>query len=447
VSARKTTEPQDRPSTARRTLLTGGVAGLAAVAGATLGRAEPASAATQNVIQLLPSTDTSGGMDTANIKNALAALANGGVVWLAPGQFYVKGSATTPAITIPEQTTSGVAGGSPCSLMGSGAATVLNLVGPASTAIFAHRTSNYNPQFGIPAQHTMGFIRDLVIDGTSAAAGSVGLDAGSGWGLDVNVTIVNFTASGCVAFNQFNRNNWTEKCRFRLSLMNNATAAVIGAQAGSALSHDYNEFDFYIFTNDGQNGIVIQDGSHLGGPFFRLHGNVGNWTTSAAGNAALTVGSPGKDDGSAITYALFHVNVEFDTGTGGSFQPATILFSGPSNVITESSGQMRFNGGANSNAAPGAFQFKGLVSGDPVLTGSTFSQPAVPSSTHSVPNNGPVPAMVYITGGQVSAVKINGVATGLTSGAFYLPLTATITLVYTTGNPPTWVWVPCSASE
>ena len=205
---------------------------------------------------------------------------------------YLNGhdrNSTTPAITIPEQTTSGVAGGLPCSLMGSGAATVLNLVGPASTAIFAHRSNNYNPQFGIPAQHTMGFIRDLVIDGTSAAAGSVGLDAGSGWGLDANVTIVNFTASGCVAFNQINRNNWTEKCRFRLSLMNNATAAVVGAQSGSALSHDYNEFDFYIFTNDGQNGIVVQDGSHVGGPFFRIHGNVGNWTTLASGAA---VGPP-----------------------------------------------------------------------------------------------------------------------------------------------------------
>ena len=55
--------------------------------------------------------------------------------------------------------------------------------------------------------------------------------------------------------------------------------------------------------------------------------------------------------------------------------------------------------------------------------------------------------MVYVTGSNVTAVKINNVATGLTGGAFYVPLTGTITLVYTGTTLPSWVWVPCSASE
>jgi len=45
MSARKATDAQERPGTARRAVLTGGAVGLAAVAGTTFGRVQPASAA------------------------------------------------------------------------------------------------------------------------------------------------------------------------------------------------------------------------------------------------------------------------------------------------------------------------------------------------------------------------------------------------------------------
>jgi hypothetical protein len=464
-------QEQEQSNRARRAILTGTAVGLAAVAGATFGGAQPARAqSTQPVTQLQPSGDKSGVTDTNNINGALNALATagtgpstgGGVLWLAPGQFYVSVLSGSAAITIPEQVGSGTQAGFPCSLMGSGAATVLNMVGSSpGAAVFAHRANNYNPPFGNPGPHTMGFIRDLVIDGTSAPANSSGLDCGSGWGLDVNVTIANFTASGCIGLNQVNRNNWSEKCRFRCHLLNNATACVIGAVGSAGTSHDYSEYDLYLFTyapsglngNVGQTGIVVQNGVNVGGAFFRVHGNIENWPASTSfpptPPAMLSI-----LDTSTIANALFHVNVEYDKGPdNNSNPPYTIYFGTTSSQIIQSSGEMKFNGGTNSNAQytpqSGQFQFKGLVSGDPALTGAgggTFTPPPMPASNHPQPNTGPVPMMVYVAGSTVSSVKINGVATGQTSGAFYVPLNATISVVYT-GTLPTWVWVPCSAGE
>lgn len=70
MSAWHSTDPENRPNPARRTLLTGGAVGLAAVAGATLGGAQPAAAqTTQNVTQILPSGDTTGATDRKNINS------------------------------------------------------------------------------------------------------------------------------------------------------------------------------------------------------------------------------------------------------------------------------------------------------------------------------------------------------------------------------------------
>jgi hypothetical protein len=48
------------------------------------------------------------------------------------------------------------------------------------------------------------------------------------------------------------------------------------------------------------------------------------------------------------------------------------------------------------------------------------------------------PAMVYVSGGTVSAIAVDGTTTGLTSGAFLVRPMGTITLTYSVA--PTWVW-------
>jgi hypothetical protein len=74
--------------------------------------------------------------------------------------------------------------------------------------------------------------------------------------------------------------------------------------------------------------------------------------------------------------------------------------------------------------------------------GVPAGQPSMPSSTVEYQNPYGVPATVYITGGTVSSVHVYGQlggATGLTSGAFSVPPTASISITYSAA--PTWVWV------
>ena len=72
--------------------------------------------------------------------------------------------------------------------------------------------------------------------------------------------------------------------------------------------------------------------------------------------------------------------------------------------------------------------------GAPVAVGT----PAVPASGVAQFNNSPNPTQVVVTGGTVSAISVNGTATGATSGAFYVPAGGSITVTYSVA--PTWAW-------
>lgn len=65
------------------------------------------------------------------------------------------------------------------------------------------------------------------------------------------------------------------------------------------------------------------------------------------------------------------------------------------------------------------------------------STPSLSSGTGCINNCG-YPCMVSVYGGTVSAISINGVVTGQTSGTFVVPSGATITLTYS--SAPTWKW-------
>ncbi len=79
------------------------------------------------------------------------------------------------------------------------------------------------------------------------------MDIGDGWGYDIDLTIVNFNQPGSIGLRLNNQVFWTEKGRFTAQLMNNDTAAVIDSVGGD-ISHEYNFFDFNIFSNTNQQG-------------------------------------------------------------------------------------------------------------------------------------------------------------------------------------------------
>lgn len=68
-----------------------------------------------------------------------------------------------------------------------------------------------------------------------------------------------------------------------------------------------------------------------------------------------------------------------------------------------------------------------------------LAAPAVPASGTAQANTHIVAADVYIAGGVVTGIAINGNATGLTGGRFTLNPGDTITLTYT--SAPTWTWL------
>jgi len=68
-----------------------------------------------------------------------------------------------------------------------------------------------------------------------------------------------------------------------------------------------------------------------------------------------------------------------------------------------------------------------------------LSGPAVAATGVSVTNPWGVPATIYVSGGTVTGIAINGNSTGLTAGMFRLGPNQSITLTYS--SAPTWVWI------
>lgn len=77
-----------------------------------------------------------------------------------------------------------------------------------------------------------------------------------------------------------------------------------------------------------------------------------------------------------------------------------------------------------------------VVGGQP----PAVTTPAVPAASTAITNSTGYDVMAYVAGGTAVAVSVNGTATGLAAGSFYLPARGTISLgAYTAA--PTWVWL------
>lgn len=444
------------PMTSPQDLIVGGTAGAAGrlavgangqVLGVTGGNvgwvAPPSSTPTYQVV--FPSGDTSGITDRNNINNAITALTpGGGIILLAPGNFYVAVTSGGICINLPAQTTSGTSGGFPISLQGSGKATTLFPVGAAVTGISYHRTSGYGAQYGLPAQLHVGFIRDLVIDGTNTTGASIGLDVGDGWGFDIKVAIVNFDTVGAIGFNNINRVFWSEKGRYTIDLSNNSTNAVIGATQVAG-SHEYNEWDFFLFAQTLQQGIVLQQGAYCNHCYMRIIGNMANTSSSGAtptNNLACLslISAAGQNFQTQLSNSRVDLMVEANGGNGsgstppyGIFSDGTAFMDGCFGIIHHSLTDSKLNGAK--------FTYRGRISGDFNLN-TAWQSTAFPGLGVQWVNNGP-DANVTIAGGNISAIKIRAQTTGATSGTFFVPASSNIE-VDGLVVPSTWQVTPAS---
>jgi hypothetical protein len=422
--------------------------------------------ATSAVAVVFPSGDTTGVTDQANITNTWSSglVANGGEVLLAAGTFTVKPTSGLKALTPPAQTTAGTSGGNPVCLRGLGPSTILQGKGAGTIVIYYHRTSGYGAQFNQPAQQTVGYIHNMVIDGTNTSGAAIGLDCGDGWGGDIcGVRVANFDTTGAIGIRYANDVFWSEKWRFWVELLNNTTQMYMTTSIpGSDHSHEYNYLDINMFCNQNQNGIVV-DGVNMGGSQLILRGNMCQTTaTSGAptGNvAALTIkNTTGANNGESRWYdGTIHYKVEFNNTPQfptGSVPPYTLFMDGVARGIQQCDGFI-----TSSNLTPSAinnaeFSFGGPISGDPNLsqafTGAAGSQntsnpgtnPAFPGLGVSQQNYGPN-SQVCVSGGTLTGISVNGIASGLTSGVFYVCAGGAIT-VNGTVAPTVYNWLPAA---
>jgi hypothetical protein len=72
--------------------------------------------------------------------------------------------------------------------------------------------------------------------------------------------------------------------------------------------------------------------------------------------------------------------------------------------------------------------------------GDLVGKPAIPASDTPVSNDFGFPVNVRVNGGTVSAIKIDGVATGITATGEWVPLRSKSTITLTYSVAPTWLW-------
>ena len=183
----------------------------------------------------------------------------------------------------------------------------------------------------------------------------------------------------------------------------NFTNLQVPNSAGAGASFDGNCTDINI--NGGLAGNCASDGVYFGN----------------AGNVSINNFNSGAYD-----------NFAGNTGWGIDFATTslTAITCTNNNVIGNTGGAIR-------NVATTAGQFISNNQGyNPV--GYLSSQPAVPSTTVNYQNLFGVRCRVFVTGGTVTAISINGTATGLTAGTFEVENGDNIS--WTGSGAPTWKW-------
>lgn len=140
-------------------------------------------------------------------------------------------------------------------------------------------------------------------------------------------------------------------------------------------------------------------------------------STAGSVDQIITIGKNNWIGGSHSTYGLVIVD---DPDT------AAVVFDREQNMRGIQRAPYRI-GGVNYGAAGASHRFQANV-----------AAPAVPASNSPLTNPFGFDATVYLARGTVTAVAINGTATGLTSGMFRVPRDATIRLTYEAA--PSWTW-------
>ena len=169
--------------------------------------------------------------------------------------------------------------------------------------------------------------------------------------------------------------------------------------------------------------------------------NGGSYGVTVYGNYADVSHNHFQTGGQSTPYPTgirFNTNVTGGVCSGNNFENGgnwVYAFSGGATAATDPVlvADNNFGGytlGATQNVA---------LRNNYISTMPSSMAPAVPATATLYTNPYPYAYDVYLTGGTVTAVAVNGVTTGFTSGYFFIPPLGTIELTYSAA--PTWVWI------
>jgi hypothetical protein len=288
-----------------------------------------------------------------------------------------------------------------------------------------------------------GGVRDLLIDGTNTGANSSGLHIGNGLGYIVtNVFARNFTGTGSTGIWVDDSLWWTEKAYFRAQTANCTTGFYFTSTGTGTGSFEYSYYDLVTYWTNGQSAIVIDNVNGASSAFWG-----GTWNYWR-GNCDGSTPGPFLTLKGGVQFKRCNVILCPESNATAGAAQTIYDAGGGTNHFVNCEGWMDFgaNTWAASNMSAGNFQFAGPIQGDATLaalrtgvTKPTVTTPGVPAASTNVTNDLGIDVMVYVTGGTAVAVSVNGVATGLAAGSFYVPMGQTINLgAYSAA--PSWVW-------
>lgn len=166
-----------------------------------------------------------------------------------------------------------------------------------------------------------------------------------------------------------------------------------------------------------------------------------NATNQAAHNTGLdTISTAGIELSSTNPVTVADNSCIDDRGTHFMVRGISIRSSsgGGTHLVRNNTNTGMTAGGVGIDGGTGFMQTMGNSGFNPIGY-NAGAQPAVPATTVALSNPFYADATVYITGGTVTAIAVDGQATGLTGGSFRVGFGKQITLTYSV--IPTWKWI------
>ncbi len=216
-----------------------------------------------------------------------------------------------------------------------------------------------------------GCFKGIAIDGTGAGAGSSGLRMGDIFYYELDLRVLNFTASNCIGAWFQNSYYWTEQLhgRVRAEWCTQHVVFDVNASGAATTTGSFMRLDADFSIEGSGDGVVFQNGTYPNHGRLNIIGNFqGNSIPVTTAILRLT-GSVPAGLGETNHANISDCRLDMGCEANNTYTPQSIVFGNSSNYIHNVTGTLSFyNGVSASNNAGNLFRFVGTITGDSSLT-------------------------------------------------------------------------------